>query len=474
MVISSIFKLARDEPTRPALSANGVDWTYAQLANGVLDAEEIIARQGPAPGARIGIAIRELGKAWMFILAAEKMGRLATCLPSNASAAQTGVKGIGLWVADRHAKQTWDGPTVWLDDDMRIGFGPSRDLSQPVPEPTHDARFVLFSSGTTGRYKPVASYGAGRDARIKLAFAEARATPGQRHYAHDFGPWTAHGYMTPVRAWTLGALVVFEQRLEPWRAILAHAPTDFFMTPGTARRFLDTLPPDFPYQDDMTVTVSGGALTPALLETLQNRLTRRIDQSYGSTETGLIARTHISTAADLINHRTITDAEVQALDGDGRPLPFGAEGILRVRKPNMAPGYFEDPAATAEYFRDGWFHPGDIGVVGSPTTFRLTGRASEVINANGDKIAPAYIEDALRKVWPCDDIAALSQARTSASDELHIFVAGARGLTAPAIHSALEGVAPAFSRVTVHNVETVPRTKTGKIQYGLLRERLKG
>ena len=473
MVIKAIFDRARREPDRAAMSANGMNWTYAQLAQGILDAEARISSFALPPEARVGIAVRELAHAWFFILAAEKMGRLATALPGNSTAPQIGMTGIGLWIADGNVEQSWTGPTLWLEEGTRIGFDERHDIAKPVVEPAHDFRFVLYSSGTTGLYKRIVSRGAARDARIALAIEEARATGEQRHYVGDFGPWTAHGYTQPIRALTVGSLLVFEQRMEPWNAILAHRPTDFFMTPGTARRFFQTLPASFPRQDQMKVTVSGGALTPALLETIQSRLTRNIVQIYASTESGLIARTTISGPEDLLDHRIANTGEIQAVDDQHRPLPFGQEGTLRVRRPGMAESYFEDPVATAEHFRDGWFYPGDVGIVWSETRFRLTGRASEVINANGDKIAPALLEDAIRAEWRCADVAVLSQANTGAKDSLHIFVVDAKNLDEKIAKESLKSLTPSFLRIQVHHTDAIPRTTTGKIQYRLLRDALR-
>lgn len=472
MVIKAIFDRSRSEPDRPAMMANGLAYSSAQVARGILAAEAMIKSFHLKPDDRIGIAVRELGKAWLFILAAEKMGHLATALPSESTAGQIGLKGIGLWIADRHVRQSWTGPTMWIEDDTKLGFDPQTDLSQRVDDPTHEVRFVLYSSGTTGVYKRIASRGPTRDARIASAVAEGREADTKRHYIGDFGPWTAYGYMQVIRGFSVGSLVVFEQRLEPWRAILAHRPTDFFVTPGTALRFLKMLPPDFPRQDDMSVSVSGGALTPGLLDALQGRLTRKIVQSYGATEAGLVARTPIYGPDDLLDHALLDTAEIQAVDQNHQPLPLGQEGILRVRRPHMAPGYFEDPVSTAEHFRDGWFYPGDIGVISTEKTFRLTGRATEVINANGSKIAPGPIEDRLRAKWHCDDVAVLSQAHTGSRDSLHIFVVRPRHLNDGVAKDTLKPLAPAFSRIQVHHVPFIPRTTTGKIQYRLLREGL--
>lgn len=472
MVIKAIFDFARSEPNRPAIVAGGTTRTYADVARGILGAEAIIKSYGLAPGQRIGVAIRELSKAWMFILAAEKLEILATSLPSSSTASQIGVKGVGLWIADRHVQQSWTTPTHWVETDEWPGQNGNFDLTQEVADPTHKFRLIIFSSGTTGIYKPIAVRGPARDARIALAVAEGRESPDFRHFIGDFGPWTAHGSNQVFRVLTVGSKMVFEQELEPWKAILAHQPTNFFMTPGTARRFFKTLPGDFPRQDRMCVTVSGGALTPALLQILQSRLTRDVVQSYASTESGLIARTPIARPEDLLEHRLLKGSEIQAVDDNHNPLPFGVEGVLRVRRQDMSEGYFEDPESTAAHFRDGWFYPGDVGVVLDEAKFRLTGRSSEVININGNKVAPSVIEDGLRAMWTCDDVAALSEPVTGGRDVLHIFVSRPRNMDDAKIKGPLKPLTPAFSKIRVHRVDAIPRTTTGKVQYRLLREQL--
>jgi long-chain acyl-CoA synthetase len=82
----------------------------------------------------------------------------------------------------------------------------------------------------------------------------------------------------------------------------------------------------------------------------------------------------------------------------GKPLPgvdfkVGEEGELLIRGACLSSGYYKDEEATAELFRDGWLHTGDVGTIDEQGYIYITGRKKELIVAsNGKKIFPARVE----------------------------------------------------------------------------------
>ena len=70
-------------------------------------------------------------------------------------------------------------------------------------------------------------------------------------------------------------------------------------------------------------------------------------------------------------------------------------GEIVMRGNNVMKGYFEDEEATAEAFRGGWFHSGDLGVMQPDGYVQLRDRAKDVVVSGGENISTVEIEQAL-------------------------------------------------------------------------------
>ncbi|MBK6804244.1 MAG: long-chain fatty acid--CoA ligase [Betaproteobacteria bacterium] len=158
-------------------------------------------------------------------------------------------------------------------------------------------------------------------------------------------------------------------------------------------------------------------------------------------------------------------AELEIVDGDGNPAPRGEIGEIRVRTTAMIHAYHGDPVATARHFKDGWFHPGDLGSLTANGSLCLHGRADDMMNMNGIKIFPAEIERLLEGD-PAVRAAAAFALPSSVHGEIPV---AAVELHDPATLSVAALLARARERLGVRSprkifvVDALPRNATGKI-----------
>jgi long-chain acyl-CoA synthetase len=169
-----------------------------------------------------------------------------------------------------------------------------------------------------------------------------------------------------------------------------------------------------------------------------------------------------------------------------------AEGVgeIAIRGPNVMPGYYENPLATAEVMLDGWFLSGDLGFLDADGYLTITGRTKEVIVlSSGKNIYPEEVEEQYLKSPYIKEICLIPQAAERAGAVVEGLVAlvlpdleyfRAQGMTNvfETIRWDMENVGrdlPPFKRPTglVIVKEGFPRTHLGKIQRHLVQQQVR-
>ncbi|GAA2222665.1 class I adenylate-forming enzyme family protein [Streptomyces nogalater] len=149
---------------------------------------------------------------------------------------------------------------------------------------------------------------------------------------------------------------------------------------------------------------SGGApVPPALVERFRERFGPYIRVGYGLTEcTAPCASVppHLEAPVDPVSGTLSVglpgaDTDVRILDDQGAEVPFGEHGEIAVRGPQVVPGYWRRPDATAETFPGGELRTGDIGFMDEQGWLYVVDRKKDMINASGFKVWPREVEDVL-------------------------------------------------------------------------------
>ena len=89
-------------------------------------------------------------------------------------------------------------------------------------------------------------------------------------------------------------------------------------------------------------------------------------------------------------------ADVRIVNPDGTEAADDQPGEIVVRAPGLMRGYLNKPEETAETFRGGWLHTGDLGRRDAAGYLYFVGRIKDVIRRAGENIAAAEVETVLR------------------------------------------------------------------------------
>ncbi|MEE9285850.1 MAG: AMP-binding protein, partial [Dehalococcoidia bacterium] len=209
------------------------------------------------------------------------------------------------------------------------------------------------------------------------------------------------------------------------------------------------------------------ALTPSLLEQVEDAFGAPVLEAYGMTEA---SHQIASNPLPPGERRPGTvgpgiGVETGVVDEGGTLLPPGATGEVVVRGANVMRGYRDDPDANAASFFDGWFRTGDQGVIEAGGYLRLTGRIKELINRGGEKISPLEVDAVLARHPAVAEAVSFGVPDAKYGEEIHAAVV-LRGPATPEEiqRHCLAHLADFKAPKVVHIVDALPRTATGKVQ----------
>ena len=215
-----------------------------------------------------------------------------------------------------------------------------------------------------------------------------------------------------------------------------------------------------------TIIMGGSAPTTQLIDRVKSQLDCKLYNSYGATEAGHIAIYEVHSSDD-VGAWIRPPMELQIVDDNDNLLPAMSVGHIRYRRDGMATSYYKNPTATAEFFKNGYFYPGDLGFIDHAGRLLLEGRSTEVINLGGVKVNPERIEAIALAQLGVRDCAAFGSINESGIEELCIALVIDSNFDQDHFEKAVKKKSPHVIR-QARIVPSIPRTETGKIQRHLL------
>jgi acyl-CoA synthetase (AMP-forming)/AMP-acid ligase II len=480
LVIEKIFDYAQSKPGKLAISYGGRSISYGVLAFWISQARQFLSRQDLRVGSVAVLNVDSRLDDWVFGLALRSLGITTIAVPSLDALDKLGVRDIGCVINTIRDQPPRIPPTgtsyrhIQIHNHMYLDEPADGipDLPKELPPP---GGHILLTSGTTGTSKKVLI-----DAAHLAIITKRRAEIfgiSERSIVnvHHFATWVGAGYKLPSCAWSMGGSVVVHQGLDVHRSFLIDGITHTFVTPAILSDILKAPPDEIRRNEAMRLFVGGGPLPCALAEAARTRLTPHIFTSVSSTEGGTWGLTPIERPEDLRSHCVHPSIEVQVVDQEHRPLPVGQIGAVRIRVVDGFTGYMDDEEATRAFFREGYFYSGDLGAFQADGRLALHGRASNVINILGYKVAAEPIEQALQERLGADGVCVFSMQHEGTDEELHIVIQSHRPIheaeLAASVNATLVGLA-GFPHARVHFIKALPRGVMGKVERAVLRQQI--
>jgi crotonobetaine/carnitine-CoA ligase len=348
----------------------------------------------------------------------------------------------------------------------------------------HDTHAVIYTSGTTGPSKGVLQPWVNLHGMAEGIFPDEQA--GAHPDGAVFTCWpTFHssGKFGMCIAPQFGLRMVFREIFSLssfWTDIrrygVTHAP--LLVVSG----LLLQQPPSPDDRDNPLLRVGQYPLIPQYRE-FEERFGVRVSAGYGTTESGWAI-----TTSNPTNHRTngrpSPGYQVRIVNEHGEQLPTNISGEIIVRHAlpwRLNKGYLGMPEATAEAWRDGWFHTGDAGMFDDDGNFYFVDRLKDSLRHRGHNVSSFEVEAEVLAhpgIAECACVGVPSElaieGESVQDDDVKVFVVlmPEATVTEDQLVAFLAPRMPSFMLPRfVQLVDELPKTPTGKVRKAELRER---
>ncbi len=477
LIVDKIFAHARQTPQRTALVFNNNRMSYRRFAELIQVSRRFLTAQA-LPGDGIAVlVIASLLDAWIHGLALRSLGLTTVIVRSPDEIDRLGLPDMRC-VVSTEAERRADVESACARARRRFICVPQAvhaaatgEAAPKMPDmPASLGGHILLTSGTTGVYKKIL-IGWASEATL-IPYRQQVFEISRRSIVNTFnlGGWTSVGYHVATCTWDAGGRVVLYQGPHKYEALRHEGITHALMVPSMLTEILAAPPGALRRDDRMRLIVGGGPLSQTAAQEARTRLTARVYTHVGCTEASAFALTPIEQDEDLRWHRIVASRRVEIVDDGDRPVPTGQAGLVRVDTIGGVEAYLHDEETSRAFFRDGYFYPGDLGVIRADGRLALDGRVTDVVNVLGSKFAAGPIEDALQQHLGVSSVCVWSMPDENGGETVHVAIESSRPIPHAEVNAALHNALPGTFPIEIHVADMLPRNSMGKIQRDELRQ----
>jgi propionyl-CoA synthetase len=395
--------------------------------------------------------------------------------------------------------------TAALSDGRDIDWASAEKKAKPagcVPVKATDPLYILYTSGTTGMPKGVVRDNGGHAVALTWSMKHIYGMePGEVFWAaSDVGWVVGHSYIVYGPLLYGCTTIMYEGKPvgtpDPgafWRVISEHGVSALFTAP-TAFRAIKKEDPNGEYlkKYDLskfrTLFLAGERLDPDTYHWASDMLGKPVVDHWWQTETGwAIAANCVGLEALPIRAgsptRPVPGFHVEILDGDGKAVPNGTEGVVAIRLP-LPPGTFPTLWKNDDKFREsyldiypGYYFTGDGGYYDSDGYIYIMGRVDDVINVAGHRLSTGAMEEIISQhpdVAECAVVGAADSFKGQLPLGFVVLKSGVQRDPNDIVNDLVGmvrdqiGAVACFKHAVV--VKRLPKTRSGKILRGTMRK----
>ena len=376
-----------------------------------------------------------------------------------------------------------DGELSW--NDLMADASEEFDIVQTAPD---DPAIMHYTSGTTGRPKGAlhvhkAVLGHYATGKYVLDFHEDDI-----YWCNSDPGWvtgTSYGMFAPCTNGVSSVIYEGGFSASKWYEVIQKYKVTVWYTAPTAIRMLMKAGDEVPKKFDLSTlryTMSvGEPLNPEAVVWSEKAIGLPFHDNWWQTETGsiMIANYPVMPIKPGSMGRPMPGINPGIIDEEGNEVATGEEGDLAVRPgwPSMFRTYWNREEMYDSRFKNGWYITGDRARKDADGYFWFVGRADDVINTAGHLVGPFEVESALLEHPAVAEAGVIGKPDPVAMEIVKAFVSLKEGyeptdeLKRELRRFSRERLGPGIAPREIDFIDTLPKTRSGKIMRRLLKAR---